>query len=122
MKPLDSLGHAKRVRQSRRRFLCQLEKEAGLGFEHGLWGCQAVGRNSKLGRGTTVTLYFPGVRRSSAKLAKVLYAAAYPTDLRGIVLIVEDEAKPRKLAARAVGKVDYTGLSKSRMLKKPCNT
>ncbi len=64
--------------------------------------------DSEVGRGTTVTLYLPRVTMSGVKMAKVPHLAAYPADKRGIVLVVEDEAKIRKIAMRALSKAGYT--------------
>ena len=64
--------------------------------------------DSEVGRGTMVTLYLPRVTRSGKAMSKAPRLAAYPADKRGVVLVVEDEAKMRKIAMRALGKAGYT--------------
>jgi len=85
----------------------------GMSMVYGLMQAHggAVGVESTVGRGTTVTLYFPVLDEESANVAPSLPPSGL-TDLRGseTILLVEDEPAIRRVAAVALRKMGYTVL------------
>jgi PAS domain S-box-containing protein len=89
----------------------------GMSMVYGLMQAHdgAVGVESTVGRGTTVTLYFPVVDREEETHPEPSEPRSGLTDLRGseTILLVEDEPAIRRVAAVAFRRMGYTVLEAS---------